>query len=154
MRLVHWLILVAPSCLRSHNAWYIMLKSLMAWCRQATSHYLSQFWPRSLSPYSITMLQCIKGSHVDYSVITGCPWGGNVDHLKFIQWLQCNHDQLSVSVKKMKTLLYPRPKKLEGGILDSPCPSVRPSVCPSVFQGHHFQNGPLAAILDFLVSRI
>ena len=22
-----------------------------AWCRQATSHYLSQCWPRSLSPY-------------------------------------------------------------------------------------------------------
>ena len=28
-RLVHWLILVAPSCLRSHNARYIMLKSLI-----------------------------------------------------------------------------------------------------------------------------
>ena len=28
-RLVHWLILVAPSCLRSHNAQYIMLKSLI-----------------------------------------------------------------------------------------------------------------------------
>ena len=28
MRLVHWLILVAPSYLRSHNARYIMLKSL------------------------------------------------------------------------------------------------------------------------------
>ena len=27
------------------------------------------------------------------------------------------------------TLLYLRPTKLEGGILDSPCPSVRPSVC-------------------------
>ena len=31
----------------------------------------------------------------------------------------------------MKYLLYPGPTKLEGGggILDSPCPSVRPSVC-------------------------
>ena len=28
-RLVHWLILVAPSCLRSHNVRYIMLKSLI-----------------------------------------------------------------------------------------------------------------------------
>ena len=27
-RLVHWLILVVSSCLRSHNARYIMLKSL------------------------------------------------------------------------------------------------------------------------------
>ena len=31
-RLVHWLILVAPSCLRSHNARYIMLKSLIKSC--------------------------------------------------------------------------------------------------------------------------
>ena len=28
-RLVHWLILMAPWCLRAHNAWYIMLKSLI-----------------------------------------------------------------------------------------------------------------------------
>ena len=26
----------------------------MAWCCQATSHYLSQYWPRSMSPYGIT----------------------------------------------------------------------------------------------------
>ena len=25
----------------------------MAWCRQATSHYLNQCWPRSLSPYGL-----------------------------------------------------------------------------------------------------
>ena len=25
----------------------------MAWCRQATSHYLSQCWPRSLSPHGV-----------------------------------------------------------------------------------------------------
>ena len=29
------------------------LVHVMAWCRQATSHYLSQCWPRSLSPYLI-----------------------------------------------------------------------------------------------------
>ena len=27
------------------------LVQVMAWCRQATSHYLSQCWPRSLTPY-------------------------------------------------------------------------------------------------------
>ena len=27
------------------------LVQVMAWCRQATSHYLSQCWPRSMSPY-------------------------------------------------------------------------------------------------------
>ena len=29
------------------------LIQVMAWCRQATSHYLSQCWPRSLLPYVI-----------------------------------------------------------------------------------------------------
>ena len=29
----------------------------MAWCRQAPSHYLSQCWPRSLSPYGVTRPQ-------------------------------------------------------------------------------------------------
>ena len=30
------------------------LVQVMAWCRQATSHYLSQCWPRSLSPSGVT----------------------------------------------------------------------------------------------------
>ena len=30
------------------------LVQVMAWCRQATSHYLSQWWHRSLSPYGVT----------------------------------------------------------------------------------------------------
>ena len=29
------------------------LVQVMAWCRQATIHYLSQCWPSSMSPYSI-----------------------------------------------------------------------------------------------------
>ena len=33
------------------------LIQVMAWCRQATSHYLSQCWPRSLSPYGVTRPQ-------------------------------------------------------------------------------------------------
>ena len=33
---------------------------VMAWCRQATSHYLSQCWPRSLSPYGITRPQWVN----------------------------------------------------------------------------------------------
>ena len=32
----------------------------MAWCRQATSHYLSQCWPRSLSPYGVTRPQWVN----------------------------------------------------------------------------------------------
>ena len=33
------------------------LVQVMAWCRQATSHYLSQCWPRSMLPYGITRPQ-------------------------------------------------------------------------------------------------
>ena len=36
------------------------LVQVMAWCRQATSHYLSQCWPSSLSPYGVTRLQWVK----------------------------------------------------------------------------------------------
>ena len=36
------------------------LVQVMAWCCQATSHYLNQCWPSSLSPYSIIRPQWIK----------------------------------------------------------------------------------------------
>ena len=36
------------------------LVQVMAWCRQATSHYLSQCWPRSLSPYGVTRPQLVN----------------------------------------------------------------------------------------------
>ena len=36
------------------------LVQLMAWCRQAASHYLSQCWPRSMSPNGVTRPQWVK----------------------------------------------------------------------------------------------
>ena len=36
------------------------LVQVMAWCRQATSHYLKQCWPRSMLPYGVTRLQWVK----------------------------------------------------------------------------------------------
>ena len=36
------------------------LVQVMAWCRQATSHYLSQCWPRSLSLYGVTRPQRVN----------------------------------------------------------------------------------------------
>ena len=36
------------------------LAPVMAWCIQATSHCLSQCWPRSMSPYGITRPQWVK----------------------------------------------------------------------------------------------
>ena len=36
------------------------LVQVMAWCRQATSHYLSQCWPRSMSPNGISRPQWVN----------------------------------------------------------------------------------------------
>ena len=36
------------------------LVQVMAWCHQATSHYLSQCWPWSMSSYGITMLHWVN----------------------------------------------------------------------------------------------
>ena len=36
------------------------LVQVMAWCCQLTSHYLSQCWPRSLSPYGINRPQRVN----------------------------------------------------------------------------------------------
>ena len=36
------------------------LVQVMAWCHQATSHYLSQCWPRSMSPYGVTRPQWVN----------------------------------------------------------------------------------------------
>ena len=38
----------------------LTLVQLMAWCHQATSHYLSHCWPRSMSPYCITRPQWVN----------------------------------------------------------------------------------------------
>ena len=46
-----------PQHLTDHSS---TLVQVMAWCRQATSHYLSQCWPRPLSPYDVTGPQWVK----------------------------------------------------------------------------------------------
>ena len=38
------------------------LVHVMAWCRQATSHYVSQCWPRSVLPYEITRPQWVNAA--------------------------------------------------------------------------------------------
>ena len=40
------------------------LVQVMAWCRQATSHYLSQCWPRSMSPHGVTRPQWVNHIHL------------------------------------------------------------------------------------------
>ena len=41
---------------------------MMAWCRQATNHYLIQYWLGSMSPYGVTKLQWIQ--HIFHGYIT------------------------------------------------------------------------------------
>ena len=36
------------------------LVQVMVWCRQATSHYLSQCWPRSMAPNGVTRPQWVN----------------------------------------------------------------------------------------------
>ena len=55
------------------------LVQVMAWCRQATSHYLSQCWSRSLSPYGVTRPQWVN--HFSYqnrsmlpTAMNNIPW--------------------------------------------------------------------------------
>ena len=43
------------------------LVQVMAWCCQATSHYLSHCWHRSISPYTITRPQWVKELHLKMS---------------------------------------------------------------------------------------
>ena len=38
------------------------LVQVMAWCRQATSHYLNQCWPRSPTPYGVTRPQWVNST--------------------------------------------------------------------------------------------
>ena len=52
------------------------LVHVMAWCHQATSHYLSQCWTRSLAPYGVIRPQWVN------SAVTG-PWMKIVAYLKF-----------------------------------------------------------------------
>ena len=62
------------------------LVQVMAWCRQATSHYLSQCWPRSLSPYDVIRPKWVKTKWLTFCIV----------HLRmhFIVW-QCLNFYLS-----------------------------------------------------------
>ena len=60
------------------------LVQVIAWCRQATSHYLGQCSPRSLSPYGVTRpqwVQMITSSASSYEDFA--KWW----HLRFSEWM-------------------------------------------------------------------
>ena len=45
------------------------LVQVMAGCRQATSHYMSQCWPRSMSPYGVTRPQWVLNGKLIFGYI-------------------------------------------------------------------------------------
>ena len=47
------------------------LVEVMAWCRQATSHYFNPCWSRSISSYGVTRPQCLQQVKVIH--YTGLP---------------------------------------------------------------------------------
>ena len=48
------------------------LFQVMAWCRQATSHYLNQCWPWSLPLYGITKPQWVKHCGAETGIFRSC----------------------------------------------------------------------------------
>ena len=63
------------------------LVQVMAWCRQATSHYLSQCWLSSLSPYVVARPQWVKKHNFQSSVrflVTINSTKAKFDHFMFL----------------------------------------------------------------------
>ena len=63
------------------------LVQVMAWCRQATSHYLSQCWPRPISPYGFTWPQWVNV--LTRALFTNPPWISN--HMHSQLWDKITH---------------------------------------------------------------
>ena len=84
------------------------LVQVKAWCLQATSHYLSQCWPSSMSPYGVTKPQWVKESlqhHMAHGVIWGwCTyihqWTAHLLHCKTIIMTALQPYQSSLEASK------------------------------------------------------
>ena len=70
----------------------LMMVQVMAWCRQATSHYLSQCWPRSMSPNGVTRPQWVTTpwppTHLSTQMGSEMAW--NDSCLTWSNWRSCN----------------------------------------------------------------
>ena len=69
------------------------LVQVIAWCHQATSHYLRQCWPRSVSPNGITRPQWVKAhvsNYIQEHFLWNCYQVNDTGHLwwKNQHWLR------------------------------------------------------------------
>ena len=71
------------------------LVQIIAWCRQARSHYLSQCWPRSVSPYGVTRAQ----------------WVNRVVGAVCLQNLRSTYSLMATELRKMEEDMGPGPGK-------------------------------------------
>ena len=113
------------------------LVQVMAWCRQATSHYLNQCWPR---PYGVTRPQWVKQFRMEDALCilsTNCvPWTCDLVclffHARFPSWRWPRADQQcwapTAAIRKTKAIdlfhnnfspsgLQPEHRKLSVGVL-------------------------------------
>ena len=80
MTIVAWALTVKlhsgeSECHRTLQMMISTLVQVMAWCHQTTSHYLSQYWPRSKTPYAVTRPQWFKICAI---CLLPCTWYYNV----------------------------------------------------------------------------
>ena len=68
-----YLHIILCQCPQMHTTgpYKLTLIQVMAWCHQATSHYLSQCWPRSISPYGISRPQWVNIPIYEWSTQPG-----------------------------------------------------------------------------------
>ena len=67
------------------------LVQVMAWCHQATSHYLSQRWPRSMSPYGVTRPQWVKHEIAPHGLLQAHAWSSFKCQSSWSQYTRFNH---------------------------------------------------------------
>ena len=89
------------------------LVQVIVWCHQATSHYLSQCWPRFLSPYGVTMPQWVNlflhCCSCWLNVSTGAIWAFvgpvvgvitvNIVMLSIAIYVMCKHANMAAKLK-------------------------------------------------------
>ena len=89
--------------------WYLRtndkstLVQVMAWCRQATSDYLSQCWPRSLSPYDVIRPQWVKAWSSLGSTIT--LWHTHEFQVEFCPYFSWQNTSLNYAMVKLSPYL-------------------------------------------------
>ena len=114
------------------------LFQVMAWCRQATSHYLSQCWLRSLSPYGVTRSQWVNVKKAFLLVeniykMSICMKDKIVSTAELASIYARSPTDIASSKNKYIYIYTPFHTKLWEGILVSlhpfVCPYAHPSIC-------------------------